>query len=167
MRELIDALLRYARVGGGTVAREPVDLGTVAHDAEGALAAAIWERGTRVEIAPLPTVEGDPSLLRQVLQNLLANAVQHARAADPHVAVSAQPADGAWELSVADNGSGIPVDLRPRAFDLFERGRNGGTGLGLAICRRAVERHGGRIWIADTPGGGADLRFTVPRGAGG
>lgn len=163
MRGLIDALLGYARVGGATVRVEPVDLGSVAHEAEGALATAIWERGTRVELADLPTVDGDAALLRQVLQNLLANAVRHARADDPRVSVSATAREAAWEISVADNGGGVPPDLRPRAFDLFARGENGGTGLGLAICRRAIERHGGSIWIADAAGGGADLRFTLPR----
>jgi PAS domain S-box-containing protein len=163
MRALIDALLGYARVGGGRVGAEPVDLARVAHEAEGALATAIWERGTRVELEGLPTVAGDAALLRQVLQNLLANAVRHARPDDPRVTVSAAAHDGGWEVSVADNGPGVPPDVRPRAFDLFARGENGGTGLGLAICRRAVERHGGRIWIADAPEGGADLRFTLPR----
>jgi PAS domain S-box-containing protein len=163
MRDLIDALLGYARVGGRAVRHEPVDLDRVAREAEGALATAIWERGTRVELVALPPVAGDASLLRQVLQNLLANAVRHARADDPHVTVAATTREDAWEISVADNGPGVPEELRARAFDLFARGENGGTGLGLAICRRAVERHGGRIWIADAPQGGADLRFTLPR----
>jgi PAS domain S-box-containing protein len=163
MRDLIDALLRYARVGGGVVRRDRVDLTVVAREAEGALATVIWERGTRVELGQLPTVDGDAALLRQVMQNLLANAVHHAHAADPHVRVSAGGDDGAWELSVADNGPGIPPELHETAFDLFARGTGGGTGLGLAISRRAIERHGGRIWIAETPGGGADLRFTIPR----
>jgi PAS domain S-box-containing protein len=162
MRGLIDALLRYARVGRGLVRREAVDLEQVAREAEGALATTIWERGTRVEIVHLPTVDGDAALLRQVLQNLLANAVRHAEPSDPRVAVTARETEEGWELSVADNGPGVPADLRSRAFDLFEHGRDGGTGLGLAICRRAVERHGGRIWIADRPGGGADVRFLLP-----
>jgi PAS domain S-box-containing protein len=161
MRDLIDALLRYARAGSGTVAREPVDLATVAAEAEGALAATIWERGTTVEIAELPVVPGDAALLRQVLQNLLANAVRHARPDDPRVEVVVRACDGSWELGVRDNGPGFPDTLRETAFDLFVRGRDGGTGLGLAICRRAVERHGGRIWIADD-GAGADVRFTLP-----
>jgi signal transduction histidine kinase len=163
MRALIDALLGYARVGGRAVRMEPVDLDRVAREAEGALAAAIWERGTHVELGDLPPVRGDASLLRQVLQNLLANAVRHARPDDPQVVVGATTREDGWEISVADNGPGVPDDLRPRAFDLFARGEHGGTGLGLAICRRAVERHGGRIWIADAPQGGADLRFTLPR----
>ena len=163
MRGLIEALLGYARVGGGRVGAGPVDLERVAQEAEGALATAIWERGTRVELDDLPTVAGDAALLRQVLQNLLANAVRHARPDDPRVTVSAAAHDAGWEVSVADNGPGVPPDVRPRAFDLFARGENGGTGLGLAICRRAIERHGGRIWIADTPEGGADVRFTLPR----
>jgi PAS domain S-box-containing protein len=163
MRELIDALLRYARAGGGEIRRDPVDLAAVAAEVEAALATAIRGRGATVEIGPLPTVAGDAALLRQVLQNLLANALRHARPDDPRVRVSARGTDDAWELSVADNGPGIPHGLHDTAFDLFARGPEGGTGLGLAICRRAVERHGGTIWIADAHEGGADLRFTLPR----
>jgi PAS domain S-box-containing protein len=162
MRELIDALLRYARADSGPIATGAVALEPLAREAEGALAATIWERGTRVVIEALPEVRGDGALLRQVLQNLLANAIRHAAAADPRVRVTARAVDAGWELSVADNGSGVAADVRPRAFDMFVRGRGGGTGLGLAICRRAVERHGGTIWFEDGGDGGADVRFTLP-----
>ncbi|WP_187369229.1 sensor histidine kinase [Baekduia soli] len=162
MRDLIEALLGYARVGGDAVRREAVELGRVAAEAEGALAGAIRGRGVRVRVDALPTVRGDPALLRQVLQNLLGNAVIHADAVDPVVTVSARGTPEAWEIAVADNGPGVPDDLRATAFDLFARGEGGGTGLGLAICRRAVERHGGHIWIAEGTRG-ADLRFTLPR----
>jgi PAS domain S-box-containing protein len=162
MRELIDALLRYASVGGGTIQRGRVDLGQVAGEAAAALEAGRAHRGTALDIGALPIVDGDAALLRQVLQNLLANAIRHADAADPRVEVSAHGRRTAWEIRVRDNGCGIPPALRSAAFDLFARGEDGGTGLGLAICRRAVERHGGRIWIEEAAPG-ADLRFTIPR----
>ena len=162
MRELMDALLRYAKAGADVLQPTTVQLDAIAREAIGAIAAAIDERGAIVELEPLPEVQGDVTLLRQVLQNLLSNAVRHARAEHPEVRVHARRQATAWELSVADNGAGVAADVRPRMFDMFVRGKDGGAGLGLAICRRAVERHGGRIWIQDTPGGGADVRFTLP-----
>ncbi|MBI5104453.1 MAG: PAS domain S-box protein [Solirubrobacterales bacterium] len=162
MRELIDALLRYARAGADDLAAEELALATVAREALAALASAIAERGVRVDVGELPVVEGDRALLRQVLQNLLANAVRFADPGGPRVVVSGREAGGAVEVSVADNGPGVPEGARERVFEMFAREDARGTGLGLAIARRAVERHGGRIWIAEADGGGADVRFTLP-----
>jgi PAS domain S-box-containing protein len=162
MRQLIDALLRYAKAGADALQPTTVSLDVIAREALGALAAAIEERGAHVELEPLPDVQGDTTLLRQVLQNLLSNAVRHAATERPEVRVHARRLPAAWEVSVADNGPGVAAEVRPRMFDMFVRGRGGGAGLGLAICRRAVERHGGRIWVQDAPGGGADVRFTLP-----
>ncbi|WP_380176255.1 ATP-binding protein [Kineococcus sp. DHX-1] len=107
--------------------------------------------------------QADPVLLRQLLQNLLANAVRHRRPDRPcriEVTVTALPAGG-WELAVADNGHGIPADQRDRVFAMFTSGpAPGGHGIGLATCRRIVTRHGGSITAEPTPGGGATLRAT-------
>lgn len=126
----------------------------------------------------MPPAEGDASALRQVLTNLLFNAV-HYGPSDclPHVTVSAAPAVARRELlvRVTDNGRGIPPEDRERIFEMFQRGTNtggaSGTGVGLALCRRVVERHGGRIWVEDAPDGaggtvgtvGTSMCFTLPR----
>jgi PAS domain S-box-containing protein len=160
MRELLDSMLRLARHDAHVeLELKPVDLRDVAVQALAAVA------GTAdVRLERLPVVRGDADLLRQVLQNLLGNALRHADPADPRIRVSATATDDGWCVSVADNGPGVPPDARERVFDRFSRGEHhGAAGLGLAICRRAVERLGGQIWIDEAPGGGADVRFTLPR----
>ena len=86
--------------------------------------------------------------------------------AGPRVPVSANRLQGAWRLSVTDDGAGVPPEDRERIFELFRRGRNaesdGGVGIGLAICQTIVERHGGRIWVEDGPSGGSRFSFLLP-----
>jgi PAS domain S-box-containing protein len=167
MRELIDALLRYARVGSGDPVMVPLESGELVREAEEALSLAIAERGAVLEIGDLPAIQAEPTLLGQVFQNLLANAVRLADERAPRVVVTATRRESAVEFSVRDNGPGIAPEERERIFEMFQRGRHGqgserSAGIGLAICKRAVERHGGRIWAQEAPGGGADLRFTIP-----
>ena len=80
------------------------------------------------------------------------------------VVLDAQRVAGAWAVSVADNGIGIPAEHRGRVFEMFTRVDRtpAGHGVGLSTCQRIVERHGGRIWLDGTPGGGTTVRFTLP-----
>ena len=100
----------------------------------------------------LPTVLGDEGQLRQLLDNLTTNAVKFVPAGrTPHVSIYGERVGDGWQITVADNGIGIPPGDRERAFGMFQRlhGEGGfpGTGIGLAICHRVVEQHGGRVWI--------------------
>jgi signal transduction histidine kinase len=109
---------------------------------------------------------GDPTLLRQLLQNLVGNAVKYRhpdRAGE--VEVCARRDGSEWLVSVRDNGIGIPDDQRGRVFEMFARVQPGsrlGHGVGLSTCERIVTRHGGRIWIDTAPGGGTTVFFTLP-----
>jgi PAS domain S-box-containing protein len=167
MRDLIDDLLTYSRVGRSASAAEPVDLEAVAAGTLRALAAAAADAGAEVRIGPLPTVVGDEVQLGQLLQNLIANALKF-RAPDrpAWVRVSGERFVGGWALAVADNGIGVDPAHEDRIFKMFQRLHTRdayeGTGIGLAVCRRIVEQHGGRIWLEPTPGGGATFRFTLP-----
>jgi PAS domain S-box-containing protein len=167
MHELLQALLRYARLGEGTIERVPVDLQEVAQDVLADLHATIRDRGAAVDVLELPTVLGDQAQLRQLLHNLVANALKFTPPErGPEVEVSAgRQADG-WRIDVADRGIGIPPERVERAFELFRRVHTGGeypgTGMGLALCKKVVDRHGGHIWIAPTPGGGTTVSFTLP-----
>jgi len=105
-----------------------------------------------------PPVRADGDLLCQVLLGLLTNAAA-AVPAGGEIALGARVRDGAIELAVADSGPGVPPDIRDRIFEPFFTTRADGTGLGLAVARQIVEAHGGRIVVADGPGGGAC--FTV------
>ena len=173
MQRLLTDLLQYSRIQRREPVREPVDcqalVGTVLHD----LAPAIEEPGADVDVGDLPTVTADPTILRLVVQNLVANAVKF-RAAErrPQIRVRAhRQEDGAWRFDVADNGIGVPPAQRERIFRMFQRlharDEYPGTGIGLSIVAQGVERHGGRIWVTDTAGGGVTFSFTIPDAADG
>jgi len=166
MQALIQALLAYARAGGADCRRAPTDADQVVQHALSDLQEAINEANAAVTVGPLPKVDADPTLLRQLLQNLIGNAVKY-RHPDRrcHVTVSATPRSDGIEFAIADNGPGIPVEHRSRIFDMFATvtpGTRTGHGIGLATCQRIVHRHGGRIWASESPGGGATINFVLP-----
>lgn len=166
MRALIDDLLTYARVGRQTPPRKPVVLDELA-----ARAATQAAHGAspppRIELAPLPTVQGDVRALEQLLYNLLANAVKYVaagEAANIHVASERLP--GGWRVTVTDHGIGIDPAHAPRVFRMFHRLHAAdaypGTGIGLSIAAKVVEQHGGEIGVEPRPGGGSRFWFTLP-----
>ena len=168
MQAMIDDLLLYSRTGTVDLRREEVAAGDLVAAALRDLSPAVAESGAQIEVGELPTVSADASQLQRVFQNLLSNAMKYtAPGVSPRVVVSAGPADGAWEIAVADNGIGIDPRNAEHIFEMFARVHGGadyrGTGLGLAISRRIVERHGGRLWVEANPGGGSVFRLTLPR----
>jgi two-component system sensor histidine kinase HydH len=103
----------------------------------------------------------DVMRIEQVLINLIRNAIQ-ASPAEARVEVRVAADDGGLIFEVADRGKGIPEDMRERLFDPFITGRTQGTGLGLAVVHRVTERHGGKVSVADRPGGGTIFRVWLP-----
>ncbi|MET8154569.1 ATP-binding protein [Actinoplanes sp. NPDC049668] len=169
MQGLIEALLTYARVGGEPRARGDAELGEAVHQALLDLGDLVRQGGAVIGAPSAPvTLACDPTLLRQLLQNLIGNGIKYRDPARPcRVEVAAERGDaGDWLVTVTDNGIGIPADQRHRVFEMFARvdPRSGaGHGIGLSTCRRIVERHGGRIWAAAAPGGvGTTVSFTLP-----
>lgn len=166
MRTLIDSLLAFAELRASEHRRQPVDLNAVLEDVRVNVQVAIAESGATIEAANLPVVSADPEAVRQVFQNLVANALKFRGVEAPHITVTSEQRDGEWVLAVADNGIGIADEDRERVFDMFgrlhPRAAYAGSGLGLAMSRRAVELHGGRIWADTAPGGGTVFRFTLP-----
>jgi signal transduction histidine kinase len=171
MRALIDDLLAYSRVASRGKPFEPVDLNQVAAEVVSDLEGRIDQTEGRVEVGPLPTIEGDPLQMRQLFQNLIGNALKF-RNPDvaPLVLVRSESGEenGATtcKLSVKDNGIGFDGAYSERIFQLFQRlhGRSEfeGTGMGLAICRKIVERHGGHIMAQSQPGCGSEFVVTLP-----
>jgi signal transduction histidine kinase len=161
-QELITAVLVYAQVGQLT--RERVALCEVVAQVTEDLRPALDAAGATVRCGDMPEVEGDPSQLRRVLQNLIGNAVRFRSEAPPMVEVSAERGSREWIVTVSDNGVGVPPDQVSRIFGMFARvdASAEGTGIGLAVCRRIVEAHGGRIWVEPRRRGGSDFRFTLP-----
>jgi PAS domain S-box-containing protein len=166
MRELIQALLEYARVGRHERKFQPTDCNAALQDAQAMLRAAIEQSGAVVSSGPLPTINADSVQIVQLFQNLLSNAVKFCGGAPPHVYVTAELSNGAWEFSVQDTGIGIDSRYTEQIFRVFERLHRAdeypGTGIGLALCKTIVERHGGRIWVESAPGKGANFRFLIP-----
>jgi PAS domain S-box-containing protein len=168
MQRLIDDLLAYSRVA--TKARPVVatSLDAAVERAMANLAKAIREAGAAVtHDHPLPAVMADETLMTQLLQNLIGNAVKfHDPSRPPRIHISARRQGPNWEVSVEDNGIGIPPEALERVFGVFQRlhsrSRYAGSGIGLATCKRIVERYGGRIWAQSTPGQGATFRFLLP-----
>lgn len=165
MKQLIDDLLAYARAGQPVAPPQPVDLGDVARQALADLGS--LADGATVTIAPLPTVAGHETLLGQLLQNLLANALKFRRpGVGAEVEVDATRHGDEWHVSVSDNGVGIPADQRESVFAMFTRLHSSddfpGSGIGLATCQKVVANHGGRIWVDEAPAGGCRFVFTLP-----
>jgi signal transduction histidine kinase len=160
--ELIQAVLVYARVG--ELSRERVALDRVVADVAEDLRPALEQAEARLEVGQLPEVDGDPSQLRRVLQNLIGNAVRFRAEAPPVVEVWAARGEREWIVTVGDNGVGVAPEQASRIFGMFARAdaRADGTGIGLAVCRRIVEAHGGRIWVESRDEGGSEFRFTLP-----
>ncbi|HVY93371.1 MAG TPA: ATP-binding protein [Bryobacteraceae bacterium] len=128
---------------------------------------AVQQAGTNIEIThdPLPMLHGDSEKLVKVFRHLLDNARKYCDRPDCKVRISATRDGAAWLFDVSDNGPGIETQYRQRVFEPFKRlhGRQyPGCGLGLAFCSKAIESHGGRMWVEAAPGGGASFRFTLP-----
>ncbi|MDD3118343.1 MAG: ATP-binding protein [Victivallales bacterium] len=117
----------------------------------------------RVELPPtLPPLQLDIVMMRQVLANILTNAVEAIpRRSGGQITITAAAAHGQIQLTVADNGPGIPVARKKRIFEPFYTAKTGGIGLGLALCLRIVEAHDGTIEEVGTPGGGAQMQITL------
>lgn len=169
MARLVDDLLLLARTDQGrALEKEPVDLVRLAREAAGDFAAADPERPLQRELEGSAVVVGDPIRLRQVIDNLLTNVRMHTPSQTP-ARVSVQR-NGEWaEITVADEGPGIPPDEQPRVFERFWRGdpsrgrtASGGAGLGLSIVESLVRAHGGSVAVASAPGRGTAFTLRLP-----
>lgn len=162
MQTLIDELLAYARVGA-ELQRVPVDLDAVLQDVREDLAAPLGS--ATVVVGELPTVVGDPTQLRAVLQNLVANAAKFTLPGQPaHIEVDGSRIGERWRIEVCDRGPGIPEDQKERVFLPLARidEEVEGSGIGLSTCRRIIEAHGGRIGLTNAAYGGTCAWFELP-----
>jgi signal transduction histidine kinase len=168
MRILVADVLAYAQVTTRVAPFTPTDLADIARHVIEDMDTVITDSGGRVEVGALPTIDADPIQMRQLVQNLLSNALKFARANTPPVVrISGQLSGaGRFTLTVSDNGIGFRQGYADQIFRMFER-LNGrleypGSGIGLAICRKIVERHRGSIEAGGTPGHGATFTVVLP-----
>jgi PAS domain S-box-containing protein len=169
LADMVRGLLDLSRLGRAPLEFAPVDLAALAEEVIEDLRRACEYRG-EIHLAPLPRCRGDARLLRQVLQNLIANAMKFSRlAARPRIELGADRlADGGVEYCVRDNGCGFDMRYAARLFDVFQRmhsqSQYEGNGIGLATVRRIVERHGGTVRADSAVGRGAAFYFMLPTG---
>ncbi len=166
MQRLVQDLLLLSRIGSGKRPFEPVDLEQVLRDVLRDHRHQVRELGAVIQHDPLPQVCGDPAELQLVFDHLVQNSLKFRSDEPPRIRITAEREDGWWRLAVADNGIGIEPEYFDRIFVLFQRlhtrERYEGTGIGLPIVKKVVERHGGRCWVASTPGSGTTFFFTLP-----
>jgi len=168
MRTLISDLLTYSQVATRVVPFAATDLAGVAREVVADLEATIADAGGRIEIGELPVIDADTAQMRQLLQNLLGNALKYRRKDVPPVVRLSSACSGGRNctITVADNGIGFNDRYAEKIFKMFERlharTQYAGSGIGLAICRKIVERHSGTIAATSTAGQGATFTVTLP-----
>ncbi|MER3457454.1 MAG: hypothetical protein C4309_01230 [Chloroflexota bacterium] len=168
---LLNALLDIRRLETGQpLDREPASLQAIVAETVSLLAHFAQSRHINLAVqvpADIPELLVDRDLLQRVIYNLLDNAIKHTHThTDVTISAQVQPEAGNVLVTITDNGPGIPPEYREIIFGKYRRiqreGAPRGLGLGLALCRMAIKAHSGRIWVEDTPGGGATFKFTLP-----
>jgi light-regulated signal transduction histidine kinase (bacteriophytochrome) len=180
MSALINDLLELSRVSTKARPPMPVNLNTIVSEVLSDLEVLVEQTHGKVEVSALPTINADPTQMRQLFQNLIGNALKFRKKdVAPLIKVTAQPAtipaafedDGAgggrlWQIKVQDNGIGFEEKYSEKIFEVFQRlhGRSEyqGSGVGLALCRKIVVRHNGSISAEASPNAGATFLITVP-----
>jgi signal transduction histidine kinase len=167
MQSLINDLLNFSRVGRVNRDMTVVNCEAVLAGALDNLGLARSESDAGITWDPLPEMIGDATLLTQLFQNLIGNAIKFRSDEQPRVHISARRTSDSWEFACSDNGIGIDAAYADRIFLIFQRlhpkDEYAGTGIGLALCKKIVEYHGGRIWLDTEPEQqGTTIRWTLP-----
>jgi light-regulated signal transduction histidine kinase (bacteriophytochrome) len=166
LKNLIDDLLKYSRIGTGVLEYQTNDGSALVDQVLRDLQIPIKESGTEVTRDPLPTIVGDPIQLGQLFQNLITNAIKFRNPdLSPRIHISAKQTGRFFTFTVRDNGIGFEMEQEKHIFAVFRRLHNKdeypGTGIGLASCKKIVESHGGSIWAESQPGKGSTFFFTI------
>ncbi len=168
MGQLIEDLLSFSRSSRKQLDRAAFDMTVLVNEVWGEVRAANADREIEFRSAITLPGYGDPALIRQVLKNLIDNAVKFTRDRKPAVIeMDDRSADGEIVYSISDNGIGFDMTYYNKIFQVFERlspDRYEGTGIGLAIVQRIIHRHGGRVWAEGKANEGATFHFTLPKG---
>ena len=167
MNRLIDDLLDLSRLDRQALKPLPIDMKELFHEAWEELQELAPRQNARLKLDELNSASGDRPLIRQVVLNLLSNALKFSRERDPAVIeVASSKNDDFISFSVKDNGAGFDMKFYGKLFGVFQRLHSmrdyEGTGVGLAIVRRIINRHGGQVWAEGAVGKGATFHFSLP-----
>lgn len=167
MTLMIEELLKYSRVGKQEKEMKKVDCDGVLNDTLKNLTVLIEERKVKLYRQKLPVVMGYRTLLIQLFQNLIVNAIKFCNAEIPVIHIKSLERDSDWQFEFDDNGIGIEEEYYEKIFQIFKRIDRGskysGTGIGLALCKKIVEQHGGTIWVESIIGKGSTFYFTIQK----
>ena len=165
MKVLIHDLLEYSRIGRKKELT-PIDCNSLLREVVADLDLVIRENKAKVNFDRLPVINGYPTEMKQLFQNLVSNAIKfHKPDEHPQINISGIRENGHWRFVCEDNGIGIPQEHQERIFIIFQRlhtrSQYEGSGIGLANCKKIVELHGGNIWVESLPGEGSAFHFTI------
>lgn len=157
MELLIEDMLRLAKVDADPKI-ETIALSSVINEIKLNLDTLVKEKGTRLIAEELPSIKADRTQMLQLFQNIIGNGMKYNESETPTIVVKHNINGHQLHITVADNGIGIPAEMREKAFQIFQRvataKKYAGSGIGLAICKKIVDSMGGKIWVEDNPGGG-------------
>ncbi len=168
MQQLINGLLSFSRVNKERASFSWLEADTAINNALASLSTTIKDSDAKLKVDPLPKILGDATLITQLFQNLIENAIKFKKPnQSPEVHVFCTEKDNEYVFTVKDNGIGIEKEFKDRIFVIFQRLHTAeeypGTGMGLAMCKKIVEFHGGKIWLDSEFGNGAYFSFTIPK----
>lgn len=165
MLNLIDRLLEYAHISGSNRPMNVVNLNDVMESVLQNLSGTVERESAEISFGTLPMVYGDPELLGQLFQNLIANAIKFHSKEKPRITIATTEREHDWLFSVKDNGIGFDPKEKDSIFALYKKLHGNeefqGSGIGLATCRKVVELHGGKIWAESEIGVGSTFYFSL------
>ncbi|MCW3090565.1 MAG: response regulator receiver protein [Ferruginibacter sp.] len=167
MKVLITDLLDFSKLGAEAQFKQ-INCNQLLKSMLEDIMAAVSEGGADIQYTDLPQINGSPTEIKLLFQNLVINAIKFRRKnIVPQIKIAARQTDGYWEFSVSDNGIGIEPQNKERIFEIFQRLNTRkeyeGSGIGLSHCKKIVELHKGNIWVVSTPGEGSTFYFTLPQ----
>lgn len=169
MGELLNGLLEYSKISVNKSEKELVDFNQLVNQVVNNLKIQQYEKNCKIRVDELPQLSCRPTHLKQVFQNLIANAIKFTNKEKDgnQIAIGMEELEEEYIFSVQDNGIGIAPEYQKDIFVVFkrlhDRGTYSGSGIGLATCKKIVEDHGGRIWVSSKEGEGSCFRFTIPK----
>ncbi len=168
MRQVILDLLEFSKMDADENKKTTIDVNKIVNEVLSQNKRMVEELNAVINVNELPVIQGFKPSIRQLFRNLIINALKyHQEGQSPNVFISSEETDKQWLFTVRDDGLGIDPAYHEKIFEIFQRLHNyeefEGTGIGLAICKKAVQRHGGDIWIESQPGIGSTFYFSIPK----